>query len=330
MRRKPSFFGQTWFLCVFCPFFLHEPRLLFLSSLLGGTKMLLWTRNKHIISRLLIVKLILAFGLLTLYPLQADGKRTKRYGYPRKDGTYLNRTATDSNPKKSPSTHYSQPSSDLRELLRQLETGDGKYRLQKSPNRYRNRRASRAASAEVRDLAHQMKNPGATYKHIPDSWIGDRGSSRKDRTDPKPRYRRPPDSNPYNNYSSSGNLNPNIGRITTSTPWKSPKTRYKRRAARSAPVGIDEYLKKIEAQLERNRAKMYGYPRKDRTYATPHYRTATDSKSYNNDSSLGNFNPNLGPISTSTPWKAPNTHYSQPSTDLRELLRQLESGGAQY
>ena len=270
--------------------------------------MLLWTRNKHIISRLLIVKLILAFGLLTLYPLQADGKRAKRYGYPRKDGTYLNRTATDSNPKKSPSTHYSQPSSDLRELLRQLETGDGKYRLQKSPNRYRNRRASRAARAEVRDLAHQMKNPGATYKHIPDSWIGDRRSSRKDRTDPKPRYRRPPDSNPYNNYSSSGNLNPNIGRITTSTPWKSPKTRYKRRAARSAPVGIDEYLKKIETQLERNRAKMYGYPRKDRTYATPHYRTTPDS----------------------TPKKSPYTHYSQPSTDLRELLRQLESGGTQY
>lgn len=227
--------------------------------------MLLWTRNKHIISRLLIVKLILAFGLITLYPLQADGKRAKMYGYPRKDRTYLNRTATDSNPEKSPSTHYSQPSSDLRELLRQIETGGGKYRLQKPPNRYPNKQAPRAASTELKDLAHQMKNPGATYKHIPDSWIGERRSSRKDRTYPKPRYRTPPDSNPYNNYSSPGNFNPNLGPITTSTPWKPPKTRYKRRAARSAPVGIDGYLKKIENQVERNRAKMYGYHRKDRT-----------------------------------------------------------------
>ncbi|MCE2396868.1 hypothetical protein J4G02_20300, partial [Candidatus Poribacteria bacterium] len=63
--------------------------------------MLLRVRNKHIISRLLIVKLTLAFGLLTLYPLEADGKRN----------------------------------TELRELLQQLETGDGKYRLQKSPNR---------------------------------------------------------------------------------------------------------------------------------------------------------------------------------------------------
>jgi predicted enzyme involved in methoxymalonyl-ACP biosynthesis len=35
----------------------------------------------------------------------------------------------------------------------------------------------------------------------------------------------------------------------------------KGRTSRSAPVGIDEYLKEIETQLERDRAKMYGYPK---------------------------------------------------------------------
>ena len=325
--------------------------------------MLLRVRNKHIISRLLIVKLTLAFGLLTLYPLEADGKRN----------------------------------TELRELLQQLETGDGKYRLQKSPNRYYQGRASIAAKAEFKDLAHQMRTGGAKYKHIPNSWVGGSRYSRKDETYAKPRYRTTPDSNPYtndsyygnykpntgtitprnsqkspnryyqgrasraakaefkdlahqmrtggakykhipnswvggsrysrkdqtyvkpryrtatgsrsdNNDSSPGNFNPNLGPISTSTPWKAPNTCDKQRNPRSSPVGIDEYLKEIENQLQRDRAKMYGYPHKDRTDANPHYRTTPDS----------------------TPKKSPYTHYSQPSTDLRELLRQLESGGAQY
>ena len=60
-----------------------------------------WIRGKRIISRLLIVKLILALGLFTLYPLEVDGQRVRVRGYYRKDGTYVRphyRTAPDGNP----------------------------------------------------------------------------------------------------------------------------------------------------------------------------------------------------------------------------------------
>ena len=301
--------------------------------------MLLRVRNKHIISRLLIVKLILALGLLTLYPLEADGKRN----------------------------------TDLRELLQQLETGGGKYKLQKPPDRYYNKRASRAASAEFRELAHQMRTGGAKYKYNTNNSVTMPGHSPKDETYAQPRYRTTPDSQSYNNDSYHGNYKPNTGTITprnfqkspnryykrrtaraasaefkglahqmrtgsakykyntkswvggsrysrkdqtyvkphyrtapVDTPKKSSNMRYKRRTSRSSPVGFDEYRKSIENQLQRDRAKMYGYPRKDRTYANPYYRTTPDS----------------------TPKRSRYTHYSQPSTDLRDLLRQLESGGA--
>ena len=168
--------------------------------------MLLQVRKKHIISRLLIVKLTLAFGLLTLYPPEADGKR----------------------------------SSELRELLQQLETGDGKYKLQKSPNRYYKRRAARAAKAEFRDLVRQMRTGGATYKYNTNSSVGGSRYSRKDPTYVKPHDRTATDSKSYNNDSAPGNFTPNLNPISTSTPWKAPNTCDKQRNRRSSPVGIDE------------------------------------------------------------------------------------------
>ena len=325
--------------------------------------MSLQVRNKHIISRLLIVKLTLAFGLLTLYPLETDGKRN----------------------------------SELRELLQQLETGDGKYKLQKSPNKYCDRQASSAAKIEFRDLVRQMKTGGATYKHIPNSWVGGSRYARKDETYAQPRYRTTPDSQSYNKDSYHGNYKPNTGTITPRNSQKSPNRYYKRRTARAAKVEFRDlaYQMRTGGAKYRYNTNSWGgdrrYSRKAQTYVKPHYRTATDSKSYNNDSSPGNFNPNFGSISTSTPWKAPNTcdkqrnrrsspvgideylkeienqvqrdrakmygyprkdrtdanpyyrttpdrtpkrsrytHYSQPSTDLRDLLRQLESGGTKY
>ena len=325
--------------------------------------MLLRVRDKHIISRLLIVKLTLAFGLLTLYPPEADGKRN----------------------------------SELRELLQQLETGDGKYKLQKSPNKYCDRQASSAAKAEFKDLVRQMKNGGATYKHIPNSWVGDRRYSRKDQTYAQPRYRTTPDSQPYNNDSYHRNYKPNTETITPRNSQKSPNRYYKRRAAGAAKAEFKDLVRQMRTggtTYKYNINSWVGgsrYSRKDQTYVKPRYRTATDSKSYNDYSSPGNFNPNLSSISTRTPWKAPNTcdtqrnrrsspvgideylkaienqvqrdrakmhgyprkdrtdanpyyrttpdsspkrsrytHYSQPSTDLRDLLRQLESGGTKY
>ena len=242
--------------------------------------MLLRVRNKHIISRLLIVKLTLAFGLLTLYPLEADGKRN----------------------------------SELRELLQQLETGDRKYKLQKSPNKYCDRQASSAAKAEFRDLVRQMKNGGATYKHIPNSWVGGSRYSGKDETYAKPRYRTTPDSNPYNNDSYHRNYKPNTGTITPRNSQKSPNRYYKRRTARAASAEFRDLAHQMRtggAKYKYNTnssVRSSSYSRKDRTYASPHYRTTPDS----------------------TPKRSSYTHYSQPITDLRELLRQLESGGTKY
>ena len=64
--------------------------------------MLSWVRNKQLISRILIIKLILAFGIVTFYPLEVDAAgRVRVRGYYRKDGTYVRphyRSAPDGNP----------------------------------------------------------------------------------------------------------------------------------------------------------------------------------------------------------------------------------------
>lgn len=63
--------------------------------------MLSWIRNKCLIRRLIVVKLLFALGILILYPLQADAKRVRVRGYIRQDGTYVAShycTAPDGNP----------------------------------------------------------------------------------------------------------------------------------------------------------------------------------------------------------------------------------------
>ena len=67
---------------------------------------------------------------------------------------------------------------------------------------------------------------------------------------------------------------------------------------------------------EARRIKVRGYFRKDGTYVKPHYRTAPDSKPYNNYSYPGNYNPNTGRYSTGNPSTYLNRYYSRttPST----------------
>ena len=63
--------------------------------------MLSWIKNNRLISGILIVKLILAFGVVTFFPLEVDAGRVYVRGYYRKDGTYVRphyRSAPDGNP----------------------------------------------------------------------------------------------------------------------------------------------------------------------------------------------------------------------------------------
>ena len=82
-----------------------------------------------------------------------------------------------------------------------------------------------------------------------------KGYYRSDGTYVQPHYRSAPDGNPYNNYSSPGNINP-----------------YKNKSL--SPSTGDVYVK--------------GYYRSDGTYVKPHYRSAPDGNPYNNYSSPGN------------------------------------------
>ena len=81
-----------------------------------------------------------------------------------------------------------------------------------------------------------------------------KGYYRSDGTYVQPHYRSAPDGNPYNNYSSPGNINP-----------------YKNKSL--SPSTGDVYVK--------------GYYRSDGTYVKPHYRSAPDGNPYNNYSSPG-------------------------------------------
>ena len=168
-----------------------------------------WVRDKRVISRLLIVQLILALGLFTLYPLEADGKRVRVRGYYRKDGTYVKphyRTAPDSNPY----NNYSYPGN-YNPNTGKITPGDP----QKYLDRYYNRKTSSSSSAEFNKWLKDLET-----KYQTNDSIKVRGYYRKDGTYVKPHYRTAPDGNPYNNYSYPGNYNPNTGKITTGDPLK--------------------------------------------------------------------------------------------------------------
>ena len=171
--------------------------------------MLLWVRDKRVISRLLIVKLILALGFLTLYPLEADGQRVRVRGYYRKDGTYVKphyRTAPDGNPY----NNYSYPGN-YNPNTGKITPGDP----QKYLDRYYNRKTS---SSSPTDFNKWLKDLETKYQ-TNDS-VKVRGYYRKDGTYVRPHYRTAPDGNPYNNYSHPGNYNPNTGKITPGDPPK--------------------------------------------------------------------------------------------------------------
>lgn len=90
-------------------------------------------------------------------------------------------------------------------------------------------------------------------------------------------WRTLPDANPYNNYSTPGNYNPNTG---TSAPGDIQRylERYYEHEPRSTDVWVNPYL------------------RKDGTLVEGHYRTAPNGNPLDNYSFPGNLNPYTGEV----------------------------------
>ena len=116
--------------------------------------MLFWIRNNRLISRFLILKLILVFGVFTFFPLEVDaGKRVKVRGYYRKDGTYVSphyRSAPDGNLY----NNYSYPGN-YNPNTGKTTTGDPLKYLE----RYYNRSSSRTASVDFYTWLRNLENP---------------------------------------------------------------------------------------------------------------------------------------------------------------------------
>ena len=184
--------------------------------------MLSWVKNNRFVPRILIVKFIVAFSVLTLYPLEVDAGRVSVRGYYRKDGTYVSphyRTAPDGNPY----NNYSFPGN-FNPNTGRITPGNPQTYL----NRYYNRLSSSYSipsySTPSIDFDKWLKDWEADIdKQLKDLWSGSqtgsdvsvRGYVRKDETYVVPHVWTTPDRDPTNNYSYSGNYNPNTGKITT-------------------------------------------------------------------------------------------------------------------
>ena len=158
-------------------------------------------------SRLFIVHLILAFTFLSLYPLEADGKRVKVKGYYRKDGTYV-KPHYRTSPDRSPYNNYSTPGN-YNPNKGTITTGD----LQKYLDRYNTNSRSRSASSGHSYGQQSTYTPRSSYAT---TYVSPH--LRSNGTYVKPHLRTAKDGNPFNNYSYPGNYNLNTGKQTTGNP----------------------------------------------------------------------------------------------------------------
>ena len=100
------------------------------------------------------------------------------------------------------------------------------------------------------------------------------GYYRKDGTYVKEYWRSSPDSDPTNNFSYPGNVNPYTGKVATGNPETYLKNYY----------DSDSYNSSANVWVS-------GYYRKDGTYVMGHWRSSPDGNPYNNWSFPGNINP---------------------------------------
>ena len=178
--------------------------------------MLSWIKNNRLISRILIVKLILAFGVVTFYPLEVDAGRVSVRGYYRKDGTYVSphyRSAPDGNPY----NNYSFPGN-YNPNTGSITPGNSQTYL----DRYYNRSSYNSTSYDFDKLLKDIENG---YKTSSD--VNVRGYFRSDGTYVVPHVRTAPDGNPYNNYSS---------RKTAKPAQIPPRKTYARKTAKPAQI----------------------------------------------------------------------------------------------
>ena len=186
--------------------------------------MLTWVKNNQFTSRILIVKLLLAFCVFTLYPLEVEAGRVRVRGYYRKDGTYVRphyRTAPDGNPY----NNYSFPGNYNPNTGRITPGNPQKYL-----DRYYNRSSSSYSTPSIdfdkwlkdweADIDKQLRDLRSGSQNSGD--VNVRGYFRRDGTYVAPHVRTAPDEDPTNNYSYLGNYNPNTGKITSGDPFKFP------------------------------------------------------------------------------------------------------------
>ena len=184
--------------------------------------MLTCVKNNRFASRILIVKLLLAFCVFTLYPLEVDAGRVRVRGYYRKDGTYVRphyRTSPDGNPY----NNYSFPGN-YNPNTGRITPGNPQTYL----DRYYNRSSSSYSTPSIdydkwlkdweADLDKQLKDLRSRSRTGGD--VNVQGYFRKDGTYVAPHFRTAPDGDPTNNYSYPGNYNPNTGKITSGDPFK--------------------------------------------------------------------------------------------------------------
>ena len=97
-------------------------------------------------------------------------------------------------------------------------------------------------------------------------------------------WRSSPDSDPTNNFSYPGNVNPYTGKVAPGNPETYLKNYY----------GSDSYNSSADVWVS-------GYYRKDGTYVMGHWRSSPDGNPYNNWSFPGNINPYIGKVATGNP-----------------------------
>jgi len=133
-----------------------------------------------------------------------------------------------------------------------------------------------------------------------DVWV--KPYSRKDGTYVQGHYRSSPDSDPTNNWSFPGNVNPYTGKVAPGNPETYLKNYY----------GSDSYTSSTDVWVS-------GYYRKDGTYVMGHWRSSPDGNPYNNWSFPGNINPYTGKVATGNPETYLKNYYKYSKGNMRKI-----------
>jgi len=128
------------------------------------------------------------------------------------------------------------------------------------------------------------------------------GYYRKNGTYVQGYWRSSPDSDPTNNFSYPGNVNPYTGKVATGNPETYLKNYY----------ASDSYNSSADVWVN-------GYYRKNGTYVKGHWRSCPDGNPYNNWSFPGNINPYTGRIATGNPETYLKNYYRYSKGNMRKI-----------